>query len=671
MSHRGGGGGGYEGSTVASSRATSSGGMGIEEAANDSVYMQKLLRKLKQGFMCRGVNGIPQLQPAFKKIDTERERHADIWDFKNALSGQGLKLSDREKEVLFHYFDVEGVGEVDIDSFLAETRETFSSTHQQVDDIFRKVRSKMNNSQDYLPDLFKGIDINATTFIPSLAFYRSFRRYRETFGLLPSDVVFLCRFFEQNAGKGDGSQINLQSVLSFLHPPTTNQIMKLALLKLRDAIEDRDRTHSGSIGLARLLMRVGGPVQDRDRFKQGMKSFGCALRDSEIDLIFEALHENNLIQVESVIALAQQDPIPVTESDVQILLKKLYKELTTRHQYGIVEFRVACQKYDPDSTNLIDVYCLAESVRALLPAQWFPDLEVEILFNRYRSRVPEEDGLIDYRSLIQHVRGPPSQAKVDVISQIWSKLDPEGTGFIPHELLKVSLVNTDLVPQEVFTHLGGPEICEETFKDYWLDVGSSIANQDFNLILWNAFDFNAQRIKSYGSPTPTKSPAGRAVSQERGTVKAASPPMVSSAPVAVESPGQPRAGYSMSKSPEAEVLRTPPPAAVREPSRSQRRGDSVPNAAVQSTGRRFVLSQGFGGGRSTLNIFGGGDDDCDPPAKSAVRQRPPHPSQNNSPAPSVARSQVSDTRSVPRSITGSMRGSTAVGRNQLHTVRPF
>ena len=692
MSYRGGGGGGngWEGSTAASSRATTA-GMAIEEAANDSAYMQKLLRKLRQCFMSRGVNGIPQLQSSFRSIDIERERHVDVWEFKSALADQGLKLSDREKEVLFYYHDVEGTGEIDMDSFLAETRERFSSTHQQIDDIFRKIRSKTTeiDRQMKIPggciqDLFQGIDItsNNNPYISSMIFYKCFRRYRTALGLSPSDIVFMCRFFEENSGRRDdhNNTILLQSVLSFLRPPSTNQVMNLVLLKLRDAIEDRDRTHSGSIGLARLLMRVGGPVQDIDRFKQGMKSFGCALRDSEVDLIFEALHENNTIQVESVISLAQQDPLPVTEDDIHLLLKKFHKELITRHQHGIVNFRHACRKYDPDRTGLIDVYCLAEAARSLLTAQQFPDLEVEILFNRYRSRNSEEIGLIDYCTLIKYIRGPVSNPKQDIVNQIWDYLDPQETGFISHEHFKSSIVNKELVP-DVFSQIcscsSSSDIAEDDFRDFWNDMSASIAaDKDFTLILWNIFELNSRRSKSptvrsqkhqntTASPPPPPPPPPR-----QGSV-----PLEHTLPVGVESPVVSRGGYSRSRSPVE--MRTPENKEMkttREPSmsHSQQREASNPNSSTHHTGRRFVSNQGFGGGRSTLNIFGGDEDASPAPVRSTARNRPPPPIAT--PPVSVARSQVSvpsSQVSVPRSITGSMRGSTAVGRKQLHTERPF
>eukprot|EP01064_Diplonema_japonicum_P020715 TRINITY_DN302_c1_g1_i2.p1 TRINITY_DN302_c1_g1~~TRINITY_DN302_c1_g1_i2.p1 ORF type:complete len:723 (+),score=190.54 TRINITY_DN302_c1_g1_i2:180-2171(+) len=663
--------------------------------------------------MTRGVNGIPQLQPAFRNIDIDREKRSDIWEFKSALRDQGLKLSDRELDVLFTYYDHDCCGEIDIDDFLAEVRGKLSCTQQQVDDILRKVRSKIRGPAG-VEKIFAGIDTSSDVLLSNMAFNRCLKRSRKALGLSPSDVTFLFRSLQENG------RVSLYRLMDCFERPSTEQILQTILLKLRDATEDRERTHSGCIGLSRMLTRSGGQKMDLDRFKQGMKNFGCGLRDGEIDILFEAISEHGMVRVKGLLSILQEDPIPASEEEVEYLLQKLNRELITRQVNGIVQFRMRCEDAAKDGD--LTMHALGGVVRDMLTASQVPDLEVEILFNAHSS-----DGeALDLEPFMASVRGYLPPAREEIIRQTWKKIDVEDRDEVNSDTF-LAAFKPELLPDvqcgrvtasdaysEIVNYLDLERyemVSKDSFYSYWADVSASVdTDKNFTLVMWNSFEINrmkksnAQGDRNHAPVTASPTIASPAAQVKHRSVERAQQRRINPTTdpcrqarhedadedegLRVEQASPVKSPLKLSRRRESRERDIVPPAAAlleeyvspertvpQSPPAQQQLQQPPPSTSSvgpagtsPSTGRRFVSSQGFGGGRSTLNLFGGGEDT---PPVSARRHMDPNTrsTQGQSQQRQVPQEQRQGSKG---SITGcGVRGTTAHGRRQLHTERPF
>eukprot|EP00659_Diplonema_papillatum_P007985 gene7985-12264_t len=539
-------------------------GLDVEEAAQDTAYVLKLHRKVKQSFMQRGVNGISALQAIIRQIDVDRDRRVDIWEFKNIFRGQGLKLSDKELEVLFYCYDPDGSGELDFDEFLGEIREHLCCTQQQMDDILKRIRSKLAEMDGYaakgappalMGKLFPGVNLQ-TDAISKLMWSRCFKKNRAALGISPSDVVFVFRYFQNEDGTVSG-----RDILRYLHGrPSQKQVIDSIVLKFRDAVEDRDRTHSGCIGLTRMLLRNGGQVQDPERLKQGLKNFGCGLRDGEIDLLLDVLEDDeaancrgdtrtdSMLHVETLVNLLQQDPLIPPETELAALLKKLRKELSTRHRRGLVRLALDCREiagfpvFSGDAR--ISKFDLASAVRGMLTAAQFPDLEIELVFNFYcdrESKMRREwcDNL-SVKTLLEAIQGEFPLARLAIVEETWRKIDVEDDNQVSLDTVVAAFkpaavpdvqsgkrsaadvlheLRSFLAPLQGSAHTEGAVVAKDAFFFYWLCVSASIeTDKEFTLQLWSGFEINrmrktnaqADRYHSQVTASPTQaSPAAQ------------------------------------------------------------------------------------------------------------------------------------------------------------------
>ena len=391
--------------------------MSVDEALQNGPFLLKIHRKVKQSLMQRGENGIARIQESLYNMDVPREGRVELWEFCEILRDDGgIRLSALEAEVLFRLHDHGNTGALVMDEFLAEVRGKLCCTNQQLEDIFRQIRQRSKHHDMGLPELFPCVDFSRSVRnarLTAAQFNKCLYRNSRYLDITPSDIVFLFVHLQRDGTIGvDDLAKRILHRLS----PTPSEAMNQILLKLRDSVEDPDRTHSGGIGLRTVFNKIGGATQkpngvqlfDYRRFLFGMANFGTGLRTSEVSTLFDALQKNNLINILTVTNILQQNPPPVSREEAAALTAKLRRELRAStyrldSQPNILpavrilanecsrELAEALTKNGFSNNVLergfIDVFRLGGLLRTMLPATHVPDIEIEVLFSHLSSDV--------------------------------------------------------------------------------------------------------------------------------------------------------------------------------------------------------------------------------------------------------------------------------------------
>jgi len=82
----------------------------------------QVLEKVKQVLNIRGTHGIRGLGIVFRRMDNNRDRKLDRYEFMWGLKENGHTLSPSEFERIFKYFDKDNNGKIDYDEFLRAIR---------------------------------------------------------------------------------------------------------------------------------------------------------------------------------------------------------------------------------------------------------------------------------------------------------------------------------------------------------------------------------------------------------------------------------------------------------------------------------------------------------------------------------------------------------------------
>ncbi|KDO27328.1 hypothetical protein SPRG_07575 [Saprolegnia parasitica CBS 223.65] len=85
------------------------------------VGVQPILSRLKEHLKLRPSNGYISLHRAFRRMDTDGNGHLSMLAFKRALAN--FEISEVDARILFHYFDVDHSGSVEVTEFITGLRD--------------------------------------------------------------------------------------------------------------------------------------------------------------------------------------------------------------------------------------------------------------------------------------------------------------------------------------------------------------------------------------------------------------------------------------------------------------------------------------------------------------------------------------------------------------------
>ena len=446
----------------------------VGEALRHRPFILKTHRKLKQCLMQRGEDGHPYLQDALYALDIPRQAKVGSSEFAEILRDAGIQLSATEVEVLFRIHDYDDDALVDMDEFLAAVRGRLSCSHQQLEDLFKKIRANLRKSGLDLPRIFYGIDfenpIDSVKLSASL-FNKYLFKVAVHLELTPSDILFLFAQLQKDGAVSMGEFVKHLSK----RKKTPEAIINKILLKLRDSVEDPHREHSGGVGLKRVFEKVGGgrrkankvPLYDLARFLFGMRTFGSGLSDGENETLFEALQQDDATSILSLTHILQQTPPLVSREDIADLTDKLRNELL-HSQFKldgqphilpalrvlasaknlVLAERITQADFGHGllEKNFLDVFSFAEVIREMVRAVRFPDIEIEVLFNHFAEPVRKKkvkrkkqntdhieeddddfyyaDRCIDVDAFTQHLAPRPPLVHSALLKEIWHRITP-------------------------------------------------------------------------------------------------------------------------------------------------------------------------------------------------------------------------------------------------------
>lgn len=81
-----------------------------------------ILNKIREKLSARGSHGIRGIGIVFRRMDNNRDRAMDRYEFQWGLKENGHDLSSAEFERVFKYFDKNNTGKIDYDEFLVAIR---------------------------------------------------------------------------------------------------------------------------------------------------------------------------------------------------------------------------------------------------------------------------------------------------------------------------------------------------------------------------------------------------------------------------------------------------------------------------------------------------------------------------------------------------------------------
>ncbi|OQR98752.1 hypothetical protein ACHHYP_08146 [Achlya hypogyna] len=96
-----------------------------QTAAMAPVGVQPILARFKSHLKLRPTNGYIALHRAFRRFDTDGNGHLSMLEFKRALAN--FEISEVDARILFHYFDLDHSGTVEIAEFVTGLRDPMNS----------------------------------------------------------------------------------------------------------------------------------------------------------------------------------------------------------------------------------------------------------------------------------------------------------------------------------------------------------------------------------------------------------------------------------------------------------------------------------------------------------------------------------------------------------------
>eukprot|EP01012_Entosiphon_sulcatum_P016283 TRINITY_DN2119_c0_g1_i1.p1 TRINITY_DN2119_c0_g1~~TRINITY_DN2119_c0_g1_i1.p1 ORF type:complete len:774 (-),score=100.66 TRINITY_DN2119_c0_g1_i1:76-2346(-) len=516
-----------------------------EVTAQDPIKVDKIHRKLKSVLVQRGVNGIPQLTKAFSSLDRSWPQRLTVWEFRKFFQTVEIKLSSRDVEVLFIFYDTDHDGELDYDEFLLALRNRLDMTQQQIEDIVRRLKTKCSaqykvNVRQALRQHLLGAAGSSGTLMQRGQFIQAMLALR--LGFTASEMAFIFTHI-QSASEAGIAVVDLDEFIEFvLSEPTYEQQLGDIHVKLAEAVCDRDRPACGSVGLYRMLLRLDADHSGRlpkDEFKRALKTFGCGLLDKEIDTLYGYASDPDTGLVELhrfFLALREQIGTHTEEHWVEHHRRKLLGILTYRGLYGVLVLREMLGKYASRPLSerarlgvefpaplTVGLWEFVSAVRDLGIGPAMSDIELEVLFNRWATSLDE----LNVPAFMEALRGPTPVSRLDVIEHAWHKLDPSGDGSVTVDTLmdnfhpnrmpavqagKRSEKDATATFLDFFTaNCPNGYVDKELFVEYWSNLSASVADQsEFSLLLWTAFQLNKQGLAT----TPSKRQAGHSTSRQ-------------------------------------------------------------------------------------------------------------------------------------------------------------
>jgi Ca2+-binding EF-hand superfamily protein len=481
-----------------------------EVLAQDPIRMDKVHRKIKSMVMQRGPNGIPGFTRMWAEIDKTWNQRLTVWEFRKFFQTVDVKLNGKDLEALFIYHDHDGDGEVDYDEFLLALRNRFDMTQQQIEDILRKLKLRLlqRHKENPRAALEKALAAAGPQTLSRGQFIKALSSL--DLGLSHSDFCFIFQHFS-NVTDGPIPYIDAHTIVDdILLDLTADQLLDNLHQKMIDAMKDRDRTTSGSVGLLRVMKKLdadGSGWLPRDEFKRALRAYGCGIIDKEIDQCFDFYADPDTQQVfvgdfmgSMREAIGADDPPEL----LCYLFNKLRNILTYRGAQGIVALHSVLNKYSRGS-GVVTLWQMVNAIRDLGVGGNLADVELEMMYNS----VAESPDEMVVRKFVETVRGEVCEAKLDIINQAWGRLDPTDSGCCLFD----NLANTfkpDRMPEvqsrrksekdmlsafcNVFETPSG-QVEKEMFLDFWCNYSVSVPdNKEFNLLMWNAFDLSKQPL---------------------------------------------------------------------------------------------------------------------------------------------------------------------------------
>eukprot|EP00667_Euglena_gracilis_P004165 EG_transcript_4183 len=589
-----------------------------EVLAQDVVRMDKVHRKLKALLMQRGPNGIPGFTRVFADIDKTWDQRLSVWEFRKFFQGVDVKLNGKDLEALFIYYDADGDGEVDYDEFLLALRSRLDMTQQQLDDILRKVRLRILQRHKGNPGaaLEAALRRESPTTLSRAQFVRAMTAL--SLGVHPSDFNFLFQHLS-NGGQSPIPFVEVDKVVDdILAEPTPDQQLDNMHQKLIDAMKDRDRTTSGTVGLLRVLRKVDADrtgLLPQEEFRRAMKAYGCGLVDKEIDQCFDFYCDQatQRVSVPDFIismrdALGADDPPEI----ICYLFSKLRNILTYKGAQGIIALRAMFDKYAQGS-GILSLWDCVSAVRDVGVGGVMSDVELEVMYNS----VAENYNVMQVERFISEVRGEVSEAKLDIINQAWNRLDPAGTGTCHFETL-LNAFKPSKMPEvqsgkksekdvlntfcDCFDSPSGI-IERATFVQFWCNFSVSLPdNNEFSLLVWNAFDLSKQPRAAREAPPARPG-------SDRGGYGAATPLAG-------------RRRFDLQRPPASTAPSSPPPASPARPLPAPAQGSSPSSDTASRASGRFAARRVAPQRQRPLVLT---DDAPMPPSVAATATAPPPP----------------------------------------------
>jgi Ca2+-binding EF-hand superfamily protein len=104
-----------------------------------------VLSKVKAELLRRGAHGIRGLGIVFRRMDDNRDRHLDKYEFQWGLRENGHELSPKEMDELFDFFDENKDGRVSYNEFLKAIR---GDMNERRLNLVRQAHAKLDKNGD-------------------------------------------------------------------------------------------------------------------------------------------------------------------------------------------------------------------------------------------------------------------------------------------------------------------------------------------------------------------------------------------------------------------------------------------------------------------------------------------------------------------------------------------
>ena len=417
----------------------------ISKKKRETKEFLEYLEKLRKILIKKGPNCVIELLRNLRKIDQTKSNGIDIDEFisimDNLLKDEKISLSMDEIQNIFNVYDIQESGIMEYQKF--------------INDLL-KIKSMPNSRKKHLETIFNHLDFEEKQVL-DINYLTSLYKEPKDNNILPDLMESFIDFHNIIRGNRNplvtkNNFVDFYNYLNFLIPEIKND--ELFKKFTSEGWLLNDKSFDERKNLAKLRVEALGKQKNREAMNKFVRSNKTPYGTMS-DKINYNLNEKNAT-------------MKYNENKIEDNLVHLRSIMIQRGYTGIMSMRRTFMLMDKNSTKKISFDEFDKLFK--IYRYELSDIEINNLFNYFDK---EGKGYIQYEELLKELCGKINKFRIDILRQVFDKLDQNEKGFIT-----VGTIRHEYNPK------GNPLVrqgkrCEDEILAEFLDV----LEYHFNLLI--------------------------------------------------------------------------------------------------------------------------------------------------------------------------------------------